>query len=107
MRFFIMEFFEDYCLGTWRDFNNYFDQKYVIGENHFVRRRKTTQEDIMKYPLMNHGRTNDIESLYFIYEISGDEKMTISKSAIEQQRTFIDPQAYVDMNEDFINGNIQ
>ena len=30
--------------------------------------------------------------------------MTISKSAIGQQRSFIDPQAYVDMNEDFING---
>lgn len=61
----------------------------------------------MKYPLMNHGRTNAIESLYFIYEVSGDEEMTISKSAIGQQRTFIDPQAYVDMNEDFINGNLQ
>lgn len=36
----------------------------------------------MKYPLMNHGRTNAIESLYFIYEVSGDEEMTISKSAI-------------------------
>ena len=99
-----MEFFEDYCLGTWRDFNKYVDQKYVIGENHFVRKRKTTQEDIMKYPLMNHGRTNAIESLYFISEVSGDEEMTISKSAIGQQRTFIDPQAYIDMNEDFING---
>ena len=99
-----MEFFEDYCLGIWRDFNKYVDQKYVIGENHFVRRRKTTQEDIMKYPLMNHGRTNAIELLYFILEVSGDEEMTISKSAIGQQRTFIDPQAYIDMNEDFING---
>lgn len=104
MEVFIMEFFEDYCLGTWRDFNKYVDQKYVIGENHFVRKRKTTQEDIMKYPLMNHGRTNAIESLYFISEVSGDEEMTISKSAIGQQRTFIDPQAYIDMNEDFING---
>ena len=94
-----MEFFEDYCLGTWQDFNKYVDQKYVIGENFFVRMRKTTQEDIMKYPLMNHGRTNAIESLYFISEVSSDEEMTISKSAIEQQRTFIDSQAYIDMNE--------
>ena len=30
--------------------------------------------------------------------------MTILKSMIGQQKTFIDPQAYVDMNEDFING---
>ena len=104
LRSFVMEFFEDYCLETWRCFNNYVNQKYVIGENHFVRRRKTTQESIMKYPLMNHGRTNAIESLYFISEVTGDEEMTISKSAIGQQRSFIDPQAYVDMNEDFING---
>ena len=47
----------------------------------------------MKYPLMNHGRTNTIESLYFILELTGDEEMTISKSAIGQQRSFIDPQA--------------
>lgn len=99
-----MEFFEDYCLETWRDFNKYVDQKYVMGENHFVRKRKTTQEDIMKYLLMNHSRTNAIESLYFISQVTGDEEMTISKSAIGQQRTFIDPQAYIDMNEDFING---
>ena len=53
---------------------------------------------------MNHWRTNAIESLYFIFEVSSDEQMTILKSMIGQQKTFIDPQAYVDMNEDFING---
>ena len=43
----------------------------------------------MKYLLMNHGRTNAIESLYFISEVSGDEEVTISKLAIGQQKELL------------------
>ena len=43
-----------------------------------------------------------LRQLYFFTIVMKNDFNTISSQAIEKQRMFIDPQAFIDMNEDFI-----
>ena len=56
----------------------------------------------MKYVTWNRGRTTALEALYFMEEFWGDMEMDVSKQAISERRTIIDPQAYIDMNDDLL-----
>jgi len=84
------------------NFNNYVCDKYILDDNKFVRNRKLPQECIMKYIPWNRGRTTALEALYFMEEYWGVFDMDISKQAISQRRMIIDPQAYIDINNDLI-----
>ena len=89
-------------LDNMGNFNSYVCDKYILDDNKFVRNRKLTQECIMKYVLWNRGRTTALEALYFMEEYWGVMDMDVSKQAISQRRMIIDPQAYIDINDDLI-----
>lgn len=89
-------------LDNMGSFNSYVCEKYILEENKFVRNRKLPQECIMRYVPWNRGRTTALEALYFMEEFWGDMDMDVSKQAISQKRMIIDPQAYVDINEDLL-----
>jgi len=91
-----------YLLENMGNFNNYVCDKYILDDNKFVRNRKLPQECIMKYIPWNRGRTTALEALYFMEEYWGVFDMDISKQAISQRRMIIDPQAYIDINNDLI-----
>ena len=93
--------FRDLCICFWDNFDEYVDEKYIIddGKEHFVHNKKTTLEDIIKYPFFNRGRTTAIEAIDFIRERTGDKNMTLSKSSISKRRRLIEHICYVDMNE--------
>ena len=82
--------------------NIYEQRKYVTDENAFTRVRKLTHRDIMLYPLLQCGRTNEIESLHYIQKIKGDDKITITGKAIAKQRMKLDPLLYEDMANDHV-----
>ena len=82
--------------------NIYEQRKYVTDENAFTRVRKLTQRDIMLYPLLQKGRTNEIEALHYIQKVKGDDNITITGKAIAKQRIKLDPLLYEDMANDHI-----
>jgi len=92
----------NHLLDNLGNFNNYVCDKYILEENKFVRNRKLSQECIMKYVTWNRGRTTALEALYFMEEFWGDMEMDVSKQAISERRMIIDPQAYIDMNDDLL-----
>lgn len=87
--------------------NIYEKRKYITVENAFTRNRKLTHKDIMLYPLLQCGRTNEIESIHYIQKIKGDENITITGKAIAKQRMKLDPLLYEDMANDHIQGIYQ
>ena len=92
----------DDLLDNMENFNNYVCEKYILEENKFLRNRKLPQECIMKYIPWNRGRTTALEALYFMEEYWGEMDMDVSKQAISERRMIIDPQAYIDINNDLI-----
>ena len=56
----------------------------------------------MKYILWNRGRTTALEALYFMEEYWGEMDVDVIKQAISQRMMIIDPQAYIDINDDLI-----
>ena len=91
-----------HLLDNLGSFNNYVCDKYILVDNKFVRNRKLPQECIMKYVTWNRGRSTAVEALYYMEEFWGRMDMDVSKQAISERRMIIDPQAYVDINDDLI-----
>ena len=91
----------DVLSASMGNFNSYVCDKYILVDNK-IRNRKLPQECIMKYILWNRGRTTALEALYFMEEYWGVMDMDVSKQAISQRRMIIDPQAYIDINDDLI-----
>ena len=98
----LIMFLCNHMLDNMGNFNNYVCDKYILDDNKFVRNRKLPQECIMRYVPWNRGRTTALEALYFMEEFWGDMDMDVSKQAISERRMIIDPQAYVDINDDLI-----
>jgi hypothetical protein len=98
----IIMLLSNHLLDNLGNFNNYVCDKYILEKNNFVRNRKLPQECIMKYVTWNRGRTTALEALYFMEEFWGDMDMDVSKQAISERRMIIDPQAYIDMNDDLL-----
>ena len=91
----------DVLSASMGNFNSYVCDKYILVDNK-IRNRKLPQECIMKYILWNRGRTTALEALYFMEEYWSELDMDVSKQAISQRRMIIDPQAYIDINDDLI-----
>lgn len=98
---FVMSLY-DVLLNNAGNFNNYVCDKYILVEGKFVRNRKLPQECIMKYIPWNRGRSTALEAMYFMEEYWGVSDMDVSKQAISERRMIIDPQAYIDINDDLI-----
>ena len=101
--------FRDYCEDFWSNITKYVDRKYIVDDDklHFIRERKVSLESIIKYPFYDCGRTTAVESINFIRHEHQDKNMTVSKSDISKRRRLLKEICYIDMNEDFIEWNLQ
>lgn len=79
---------------------NYKREIYALKKGKFSRDRKMTMGDLTNYTIINNGKTTALEADEFILEKYGDWEMTMSKQNISQQRMFLDPQIFKDMNYD-------
>jgi hypothetical protein len=78
---------------------NYKKEIYVLEENRFIRDREMSFEDIIHYLILNKGKTTVLELDSFFKEKYGYDKLPISKQDLSQQRQYIDPLIFKDMNK--------
>lgn len=82
----------------------YFFGSYIIDNHkHFIRNRKMTYKDCVKFIFWNKGRNNDIELTEFFKVFKGKKYETISHQAIGQQRIFIKPELFIKIYKKFID----
>ena len=90
-------------LNFFKTFDKYVSEKYVTTMNKFIRESKMNQKEHMGYILTQIKLYMFIlRQLDFFTIVMKNYFNTISSQAIGKQRMFIDPQAFIDMNEDFI-----
>lgn len=99
----MMYSFDRIVIEFFRLFNHYVSKKYVTEEDKFIRERKMTQKEYMAYIITQRSCTSYIETVRFFTIMMKNDFKTISSQAIGKQRMFIDPQAFIDMNECFID----
>ena len=81
----------------------YFFASYIIDKHvHFIRTRKITYEDCVKFIFWNKGRNNDTELTEFFKVFKGKKYETISHQAIGKQRIFIKPELFINIYKKFI-----
>lgn len=97
-----MEFYSN-IVGFVDNFDNYLVRDYLLDDTVFTRKGKISYRDAVMYPLVEKGCTSSLESLDFVINKTGDEDMTISRTAFGQKRRKIDSGIYEDMNEDLMN----
>lgn len=82
----------------------YFFGSYIIDNHkHFIRNRKMTYKDCVKFIFWNKGRNNDIELTEFFKVFKGKKYETISHQAIGKQRIFIKPELFIKIYKKFID----
>lgn len=82
----------------------YFFGSYIIDNHiHFIRTRKITYEDCVKFIFWNKGRNNDTELTEFFKVFKGKKYETISHQAIGKQRIFIKPELFINIYKKFID----
>ena len=68
---------------------------YIIDNHkHFIRNRKLSYKDCVKFIFWNKGRNNDIELTGFYKVFKGKKYETMSHQAIGRQRIFIKPDLF-------------
>ena len=86
-----------------RTIDKYVSEKYVTEDDRFIRERKMNQKEYTGYILTQRSCTGYIEANRFFTKMMKNDFNTISSQAIGKQRMYIDPQAFIDMNNDFID----
>ena len=82
----------------------YFFGSYIIDNHiHFIRTRKITYDDCIKFIFWNKGRNNDTELTEFFKVFKGKKYETISHQAIGKQRIFIKPELFINIYKKFID----
>ena len=84
------------------EIDKYLERKYITKENAFTRTRKLSHRETMLYPLLQCGRSNEIEALHYMEKIKGDKKITITGKGLAKQRMKLDPLLYENMANDHI-----
>ena len=82
----------------------FFFGSYIIDKHkHFVRNRKMSYKDCVKFIFWNKGRNNDIELTEFFKVFKGKKYETISHQAIGKQRIYIKPELFINIYKKFID----
>ena len=76
----------------------------MYNENKNIKTRKLTPYDSIIYPLVEQGKTGNIEVLNYMRNIKGELDVTVTSKAMGQRRMNINPQIYIDMAEDYVKG---
>ena len=80
------------------NFNNFVDEKYILGDNAFTRNGKWNLETAIKFPLFNRKKTKFNEVNRYLRSQTGDYSMKITGSGVCDRMQYIDPKVYIDMN---------
>lgn len=86
-----------------RRFDRFINNKYVTEENKFIRNRKMPQKECTAYILTERSCNCYTEAIRFFTIMMNNDLETISSQAIGKQRIFINPQVFIDMNEEYID----
>ena len=82
----------------------FFFGSYIIDKHkHFIRNRKMSYKDCVKFIFWNKGRNNDIELTEFFKVFKGKKYETISHQAIGKQRIYIKPELFINIYKKFID----
>lgn len=95
--------FDRFVKEFFRLFDGFTSKKYVTDENRFIRDRKMNQKEYTAFILSQRSCTGYIETIRFFTIMMKKDFKTISSQAIGKQRMYIDPKAFNDMNERFID----
>ena len=77
---------------------------YIIDKDkHFIRDRKMSYKDCVKFIFWNKGRNNDVELTEFFKVFKEKKFETISHQAIGKQRIYIKPELFINIYKKFIN----
>ena len=68
---------------------------------HFIRNRKISYHDCVKFIIWNNGRNNDIELAEFFKLFQNKKFETISRQAIGKQRMYIKPELFINLYKKF------
>ena len=68
---------------------------------HFIRNRKISYKDCVKFIIWNNGRNNDIELVEFFKKFKNKKFETISSQAIGKQRMHIKPELFINLYKKF------
>ena len=85
------------------NFNKYDKRKYIIGDSAFTRKGKAPFMTVNKMILASHKKTGDNEAKYFSKALLEGVDVKITNSGVSERKTFISPQIFIDMNNDFLN----
>ena len=82
----------------------FFFGRYIIDNHkHFIRNRKLSYKNCVKFIFWNKGRNNDIELTEFYKVFKGKKYETMSHQAIGRQRIFIKPDLFIKTYKKFID----
>lgn len=82
----------------------FFFRAYILDSTkHFIRNRKMSYNDCVKFIFWNNGRNNDIELTEFFKLFKGKKYETMSHQAIGKQRVFIKPDLFINIYKKFID----
>ena len=95
--------FENLVCRKLGNFNNFVNRKYLLSDVAFTRKGKLSLSSVIKFPLCNHKKTTSLEINRFLRTETKDRGVRISKQAVSEKRQFIDPQVYIDMNDDLVS----
>ena len=68
---------------------------------HFIRNRKISYHDCVKFIIWNNGRNNDVELAEFFKLFKNKKFETISRQAIGKQRMYIKPELFINLYKKF------
>ena len=98
-----MYFFDRFLVSFFVTFESFISKRYVTESNKFVWTRKMSFREYVVYILTQTGCTNFSEVHRFYTKTLGNEFQTITRQVIGKQRTYIDSNLFLDMNECFID----
>ena len=77
--------------------------EYVIGENKFTRDRNFSFEQYVSFLCFNKGGSNQADLEDFIEDNFTEEKEPITRQAFSKQRTYINPEVFKDINNEYLS----
>lgn len=98
-----MHSFDRFVKEFFGQFDRFTSKKYVTEENRFIRNRKMNQKEYTAFILSQRSCTGYIETIRFFTLMMNEGFKTITSQAIGKQRMHIDPKAFIDMYECFID----
>jgi len=83
------------------------DVTYRTDEKRFTRERKLTSTDIVWYLTMQKGKSTSVELEEYLKNKNGNYQMEVTKQAFSEQRQYLKPELFIDLNRDYLRSFYQ